>query len=667
MVEVTTQGPSSTRTLRVLVLEDNPTDAELILLALRKMDPSVTVEVASNLSAFIQYLQGKPYDVVLADYRLPGCTGLDALQLLREKNEETPFIIVSGWLGDDVAVECIRAGATDYVLKERLARLPAVLERAFSELTLRRGRKEAEAALRESEEKFAMAFRLSPDAMCITTFYGLYVDANQAFLELTGYDREEVLGSSSFDERLWVDPEERSRTVQAVIERERVLGLEAQFRRRSGEVRIAQHSSERIELGGETCILSVIRDITEQKRLEEQLRQSQKMEAIGQLAGGIAHDFNNLLGVIIGHGELLLERDDLPASPRKKVQLIKGAAERAAELTRQLLAFSRKQTLEARALSLNSVVAEAETMLRRLIGENIELITRLEPALSTIKADPGQLVQVIMNLAVNARDAMANGGKLTIETANVEVDESYSRQHLDVKPGPYVLLAITDNGCGMNEATRARIFEPFFTTKEAGKGTGLGLSTVYGIVKQSGGYIWVYSECGRGTTFKIYLPVVVESATPEVRAASTATMPRGQETVLVAEDEAGLRDLLAEILGQNGYNVLLASNPAEALQVAAAGQKIELLVTDVIMPGASGVDLMRQLRVSRPDIKVLYLSGYTKDAIGHHGILEPGMPFLAKPFRPADLACKVREVLDQTPVAAQGEAASAIPSSQPRR
>jgi PAS domain S-box-containing protein len=386
--------------------------------------------------------------------------------------------------------------------------------------------------------------------------------------------------------------------------------------------------------------------ITERRVLEDQFRQAQKMEAVGRLAGGVAHDFNNLLTVITSYSTLLL--DDLGATDPRREDLneIQKAATAAAGLTRQLLAFSRQQVLEPKVLDLNEVVAGAGKMLQRLIGEDVALVTVLAPDLGAVKADPGQIEQVIMNLAVNARDAMPDGGKLTIETSNVELDDTSILEHRPVSPGAYVLLAVSDTGIGMDEATQANLFEPFFTTKETGKGTGLGLATVYGIVKQSGGFIWVYSEPGVGTTFKIYLPRVNETP-PELPGRSPEAF-HGTETVLLAEDAAGVRAVAREVLKRNGYSVIPASDGQAALELAASHSgPIHLLVTDVIMPEMSGRQLADRLREVRSELKVLFVSGYTDDAIIRHGILEPGIAFLQKPFTPEVLARKVRAVLDE--------------------
>jgi PAS domain S-box-containing protein len=380
---------------------------------------------------------------------------------------------------------------------------------------------------------------------------------------------------------------------------------------------------------------------------EEQLRQSQKMDAIGQLAGGVAHDFNNLLTVITGYSELSLRRMTADNPLRKNLEGITKAGVRAAGLTRQLLAFSRRQMLQAKVLDLNSVVREMDTMLQRLIGEDMDIVTRLKPSLGQIKADPGQLEQVLLNLVVNARDAMPNGGKITIETGHTFLDEAYAREHVAVQPGPYVVLTVSDSGIGMDAETQKRIFDPFFTTKEVGKGTGLGLSTVYGIVKQSEGSIWVYSELGKGTTFKVYLPRVDQAEESEELAGDSLSTPGGSETILLVEDEDLVRGLAVEILEAFGYAVITASNGEDGLRICKEFERrIDLMITDVVMPQMSGRELAEQISVLRPETKVLFMSGYTDDAIVRHGILEENMSFIQKPFLPDALARKARELLD---------------------
>src|SRR5256885_2005277 len=465
--------------LRILHLEDNEDDAELIQSALSEEGVDCeTVRVDSRFDYMAALEQGH-WDLILSDNTLPSYDGLSALADARAKCPDVPFVFVSGTLGEEVAIEALKLGATDYVLKQRLSRLKPALKRA----------------LREVEER------------------------------------------------------------------------------------------------------------TQRKELEHQFRQSQKMEAVGQLAGGITPDFTNMLTVINGYGEMLWQTLNPEEPSGSQLEQIHHAGERPAWLTRQLLSFSRKQVLDPKILDLNAIAANLYKMLQRLIGEDIDLVTLLKPGLGRVKADQGQIEQVIMNLAVNARDAMPQGGALTIETANVELDEAYARQHVAVRPGPYVMLAVSDTGCGMDEETQSRIFEPFFTTKERGKGTGLGLSTVYGIVKQGGGYIWVYSEVGQGTTFKIFLPRVEADVTPTEPDVAKTKALSGTETILLVEDEPEVRHLFREILGRSGYVVLEADDSNTAVQFCGEYPgKIHLMVTDVVMPGMSGRELAERVKPSRPDM-----------------------------------------------------------------
>lgn len=497
---------------------------------------------------------------------------------------------------------------------------------------------------KKAEERFYKAFHASPEPISIATAAeGRYIDVNDSFLRVTGYQREEVIGHTSLEVAFWERPEDRAMLVERLAKDGSVRDLEITFRTKSGERRTAVDSAELVDIAGQRCILAIFKDTTEQKTLENQLRQAQKMEAIGQLSGGIAHDFNNLLSVIIGYSEVLEESLPQGDPLHKSCEQIAKAGRSAASLTRQLLAFSRQQVLEPKVLDLNAVVTHVEKMLRRLIGEHIDLTSALSPTLGRVKADQGQIEQVIINLAVNARDAMPNGGKLTIETGDVDLDQDYVHKHPLHPPGPYVLLTVSDTGVGMDAETQARIFEPFFTTKEMGKGTGLGLATVYGVVKQSGGFIWVYSELGHGTTFKIYLPRTAEAMGAE-RPVTPAQSLSGTETVLLVEDEEALREFTAIALTQSGYTVLTAERPDKALELASQHQgTIHLLLTDVIMPGMNGRALAENMAAVRPEIRVVYMSGYT--GFTHPGLVDTNVTLLPKPFTREALLRKVREGL----------------------
>jgi two-component system cell cycle sensor histidine kinase/response regulator CckA len=513
---------------------------------------------------------------------------------------------------------------------------PAVNEETLIDITTRK----------KAEEIFRTAFNANPEPITIATISeGRYIDVNESFLRVTGYSREEVIGRTSLELKFWERPEDRSRLIEILWEHGFVRDLEITYLTKSGEQRVALDSAELVEVAGQECLIAILRDVTEQKSLEKQLRQTQKMEAIGQLSGGIAHDFNNLLGVIIGYSEILEERLPQGDPLHKECGQIKKAGQSAASLTRQLLAFSRQQVLEPRLLDLNAIVLNVEKMLQRLIGEHIDLRTTLDPALGSIKADQSQIEQVIMNLAVNARDAMPQGGKLMIETANVELDEDYARLHPPQLPGAYVLLAVADTGMGMDMETQSHIFEPFFTTKEVGKGTGLGLSTVYGVVRQSGGHIWVYSEPGQGTTFKIYLPQAGRAARAGKPATGLTEPSRGAQTILLVEDEDALRELTRNILENSGYTILEAERPDKAIEIALRHSgPIHLLLTDMVMPGMNGRALAMKLTPIRPEMKVVYMSGYT--GFTNPELSDSQITLLPKPYTRDALLRKLQEALE---------------------
>ena len=509
-------------------------------------------------------------------------------------------------------------------------------------------RKAIDDKLRQSEEKFSKAFQSTPLSVTISTVAdGRYIDVNDAFLRLVGQERGEVIGHRSTASNLWAYPEDRVKLLEDLDKHKRVVGFETVFNSKMDSARNVRIFAEPIELDGIPCVVAVTEDITDAKIRETQFRQAQKMEATGRLAGGIAHDFNNILNVILGYCQLLLDRVTQADPSRQQVKQIEAAAKRASDLTRQLLAFGRQQVLQSKVVDLNRTLVEMGDMLRRLIGEDIEVSFSLAESLWPIDVDPTQMVQIVMNLAVNARDAMPSGGKLTIETANVKLNGEYIKTHLKVAPGNYVRLVVTDTGIGMDEETSQHIFEPFFTTKELGKGTGLGLATVYGIVKQSEGYIWVYSEPGRGTAFKIYLPRCEGSAAEELEVAPTITDVGGTETILVLEDNDELRELAVAFLESKGYSVLETGDPEQALELARAHQgPIHLLLTDVVMPKITGRTVAEKLAVLHPESKVVFVSGYTDDVIVRHGILNENVPFLQKPYSREGLTAKIRSVLD---------------------
>jgi len=519
--------------LRILLVEDSPTDAKLVGQALRGLGQPIAIERVDTGEQMLACLERQTWDVVLSDWSMPKFGALAALKLLREKTADVPFIIVSGTIGEETAVEAMRAGAQDYVLKDKLARLPLAIQRELQERAARReaeaGRLRAEKALRQSEE---------------------------------------------------------------------------------------------------------------------QLRHAQKMEAVGRLAGGVAHDFNNLLSVILTYVEMALNALDECSPMREDLEEVLAAASKAAALTRQLLLFSRQQPTEAVVLDLHEVLGGLNKMIERIVGEDVDVVLLPPPAPGRVNADPTHIEQVIMNLVVNARDAMPTGGKLTIETSNVTVDDEMARL-MAAKPGSYVMMAVTDTGVGMPAEVRARIFEPFYTTKEKGKGTGLGLSTVFGIVQQNGGAIWVYSEPGIGTTFKIYLPRV-DLEVGESRPLPVPVNLEGHETILLVEDDEQVRTVALNILERYGYTVFSIEDPFEALALCQRYEKrIDLLLTDVVMPLMSGPELAKRVVALRPEIKVICMSGYTDDSVVRHGVVaDAGSAYLQKPITPRLLAAKVRAVLD---------------------
>ena len=566
------------------------------------------------------------------DVELIGAPSLDWLGVPLKANQRTIGVLVV-----QTYTAGVRFGETEqHILQFVSTQVARAIER-----------KRADEQLQASERKYRLLFDSNPEPMWVSDRETLrFLAVNQAAVNRYGYSQEEFLTMTTADIRA---PAEPGRAAAGVVPPTTLPSYAREaHRRKDGSVLDVEVAADEIEFGGRPAYLTLARDLTERRHLEDQLRQSQKMEAVGRLAGGIAHDFNNLLTAILGNCQLLERQLTAPEQEmlRQDVVEVRRAGERAASLTQQLLAFSRKQVLRAIAVDVNVVVADIDKMLRRMIGEDIDLVTVLRSGVAPVKADPNQLEQVVLNLAINARDAMPHGGRLTIETANIELDDSYARQHLPATPGHYVLLAVSDTGHGMDEETKAHLFEPFFTTKGVGKGTGLGLATVYGIVKQFAGYIWVYSERGHGTTFKIYLPQAEGAREP---AAPPAPAPRGgSETVLLVEDEEAVRTLAQKVLRARGYTVLEAGTGHEALAFRERHKgPIDLLLTDVIMPGMNGRELAEELAPSYRGIRVLYMSGYTDDAVLRHGVLEEGTAYIQKPFTPDALAQRVRDVLDE--------------------
>jgi two-component system, cell cycle sensor histidine kinase and response regulator CckA len=649
--------------LRVLLVEDSATDAKLVIRALEQTGRHVEFERVETADAMREALARGTWDLVLSDWSMPTFTAPAALEILNATRLDLPFIIVSGTIGEETAVEAMRAGARDFVLKDRLARLSPAVERELRECKERGARRQAEDALRQSEARFRRLSESGIIGIVIADVHGRIFEANDAYTKMVGYSREELLAGDLL--RTDLTPPELAPLDVRAVEQLAASGVAPPW-----ETEALRKDGSRVPMVVGLAMLehpkyiAVTADLTGRKQAEagrtraegalrqseEQLRQAQKMEAVGRLAGGVAHDFNNVLSVILSHSELILE-DLKPADPlRADIDEIHKAATRAAGLTRQLLMFSRQQVVQPKVLDLQLVLASMDKMLQRILGEDVALVLVAPSASGRVKVDPSHIEQVILNLVVNARDAMPKGGTLTLETANVVLDENYAVDHLPAKAGPHVMLAVTDTGTGMDRETQRRIFEPFFTTKETGKGTGLGLSTVFGIVQQSGGNIWVYSEPGKGTTFKVYLPRV-DAALDVTRSQGVPASMRGSETILLVEDEEQVRAITISILRRQGYLVLPAQNAGEALLLCEDHpDPIDLLLTDVVMPRVSGPDLAKRLAKVRPEMKVLFMSGYTDDSVVRHGVLEAGVAFLQKPITPASLARKIREVLAEAAV-----------------
>ena len=636
--------------LRVLLVEDSEDDAMLLLRELRRgYEPThERVETAATMK---RALDRAPWDVILSDYTMPKFSAPEALAVLKTSGLDIPLMVVSGTIGEEAAVEALKAGAIDFLTKGKLARLLPAVERALREGKERAARRAAESALRESELRFRRLAESGLVGIAVSDHGGAVLEANDAFLQMVGYGRSDLSAGGMRWDRLTASEAALATIPPQAIEPTSGAARpwETEYVRRDG-ARVPVLMGVATLDATRTIALSV--DLTARKlaeealrRTEEQLRQAQKMEAIANLAGGIAHDFNNLLSVILSYSQMLGE--DVPQGDPRKADLeeIEAAGRRAVDLTRQLLAFGRQQILQPRIVNLNDIVGGVEKMLRRLIGADVELNVIATPALGYTEVDPGQVEQIIMNLAVNARDAMPRGGDLTIETANAVLDEAYAKAHVGVTPGHYVLLSVTDTGAGMDAATQHRLFEPFFTTKE--RGTGLGLATVFGIVQQSHGSIHVESELGRGTTFKVYLPRNDAAEIDVYVPTASIAPPKGNETILLVEDEEPVRVLARNILRRYGYHVLDAQSGGDALVVSEQHREpIHLLLTDVVMPRMSGRQLAERLKPTRPDMRILYMSGYTDDAVVHHGVKDSGVAFLQKPITPESLTRKVREVLD---------------------
>jgi len=628
--------------LKVLIVEDSNDDAVLLVRELRRAGYDPTFEQVDDAEGMKAALAKEAWDVITCDFSMHPFDGMAALELLRESGLDTPLIIVSGTIGEDTAVAALHAGAADFLVKGNLLRLRPAIERAMREAATRVARREAEAALSASERRMNCLWNSGIVGISIADEKGKLYEANPAFLSMVGRE------PSSLDTLTWTDilPPEFAESRAAAGEELRRTG-----HTHPTELEVVRGDGSRVPALIAAATLSPTRNIvisldqSDRQRLEDQYRRAQKLEAVGRVVGGVAHEFNNLLSVILGYADLVL--GGLPAHDplRHDIAEIKTAGTHAADLTRQLLGFGRQQVIQPENLHLNNVVTGMERMLKRLLGAEVMLSLSLDPQLASVRADSGHMQQIVLNLAVNARDAMPHGGRLMIETANATLDAEYARTHAGVTPGPYVKLTVSDQGEGMDAATQSHMFEPFFTTKERGKGTGLGLWVVFGIVQQNGGHMTVRSARGKGTTFDIYLPRA-EGVTADAQPPSTPEAIGGNETILLVEDDDQVRAVARGILRRVGYNVLEAPNGGEALLICEKhSSKIDLLLSDLVLPHMNGRELAERLAKIRPDMRVLYMSGYTDDEVVREGVLNADVAFLQKPFTPDSLARKVRDVL----------------------
>jgi PAS domain S-box-containing protein len=653
----------SARPIRVLIIDTDHSYARFVEEILRRhLGDAAATTVATSIDGAVTLIGAGDYDVALVDSGAPDSRGLAMIHDGLVLHPHRPFVLMTASQDPGLPLAAFQAGAVDFFVKTELTSdaLLRSLRYAIHRAAVR-------AATLETCERFRTHFVNSAAGSWQSTEDGCLIDVNPAAAAILGYDSIEELRGVNIA-ALHVEREEHEAFRQALERNGHVTNQELRLKRRDRSVVwCLVNAVIGRPAGSPATIDCTLLDLTERRFLQAQLRQAQKMEAIGQLAGGVAHDFNNLLTAILGYCDLVLV--DLPATSRmaSDVGQIQAAGERARDLTQQLLAFSRKQVMHPHVVNLRSALARFGGLVPRLLGEHIQVTTQGPPDLWNVLIDPSQMEQILLNLAVNASDAMPEGGCLAIETQNVELDADYARLHASAAPGQYVLLSVSDTGSGMCPAVQARAFEPFFTTKPLGKGTGLGLSTVYGIVKQCHGHVWIYSEEGHGTTFKIYFPRVNAQEPPQEPLPIEAD-GRGSETVLLVEDEDAVRELAEVVLGRNGYQVITARTATAALTIASTpGRTFDVLVTDVMMPNMTGPQLARRLREVRPELNVLFMSGYTATSILDQGLLEAGAPFLSKPFSPTSLALAVRAVLDGKPTSEiPAPGASRKPGAQSR-
>lgn len=623
-------------TYRILLVEDDPAHATLVRRALHRERPQDQVLVSESLQSTWEQLDQQAFDALVVDFSLPDASGLELLQELRVRGLDVPVIIVTGHGDETTAVQAMKLGASDYIVKspDYARALPLVVYRAIETRRL-------EHQLASAEVRYRLLFEQAQDAIGIMDQNMRFLDVNSACSELSEYTREELLNMTVLS---LVRPE-AVKTAQQLFEQLQQHGSlrisECRLRRKQGADVVVSISAVALSEG---VYQFIARDVTEQKRLQLELFQMQKMDSIGKLTSGIAHDFNNLLGAILGYASLLkLELD--PQHPLYSfVDTIESSAQRGADLARQLLAFGRKEKAQTSPVNLNKIVEEVRRLLSHTISKRIEIIVHTDDSLSMVEGDPGQLQQVLLNLCLNARDAMPQGGRLILETRNIILDDAFIRNHPGAQIGPHVMLSVTDTGCGMDQETQHRIFEPFFTTKEQGQGTGLGLAMVYSIVRNHEGVVRVYSELGHGTTFVIYLPasnraeMVIETAPVEARG--------GSEFILVVDDEMAIRNLLSDVLTGAGYRVLTATNGAQAMRILDQEPNIDLVILDMIMPQMDGKETYERLRAQRPDMPVLFSSGFSRHNLTQEMLNHPRTHFIQKPYVVHDLLAAVRRVLD---------------------
>ncbi len=642
---------SDNRALRVLYAEHESTDVELCRKALRDAGYSVKLDVVATAEEFTHQLDSRRYDVVLSDFNIPGWSGMDALHLLRESGHEIPFLLVTGALGEETAVSCIQQGVSDYVLKDRLARLPHAIDRAIGDQRLREERNRSGLALRHSEERYRELVDHAIYGIYRETVHGRFLQVNPALVRMLGYESSKQLMDLSAL-AVYRNPKDREQLLLDEYRRTgRVVDVEVEWKRQDGLPLLVRLNGRGVpNAAGDLQELEIIvEDITERRALEKQLHQVRKFEAIGQLAGGIAHDFNNVIGAMMGWAELGSEQAPADSRLCDYFKKIRTQAGRAAGFTRQLLAFARRQILEPQDIQLNTVVTDVLSLLEKVIGRDVEIKTSLAPKLATVRADPSQIEQVLMNLCLNSRDAMPNGGRLIIETRNTNLDEFACRRTPGLSPGIHAELIVSDNGIGMDAKTREHIFEPFFTTKEPGRGTGLGLATVFGIVRQHGGFIAVETEPNCGTLFRIYLPGVATASDLALPRSKTDDIAfrGGTETLLVADDHEGIREMVRTALEGCGYRVLLAVNGEEAFRMFGEHSgEIRLVILDMVMPRIGGLEAAQRMRRNRKELPVIFTTGYSAENETLSKFFEDGGTVMQKPFDPKKLARRVRELLD---------------------